>query len=58
MSVIVLLLLVSLAISGGFLIAFIWGVKDGQFEDNYAPAQRMLFEDGEENNIEKQKEIK
>ena len=47
MSVIVILLLVSLAIAGGFLIAFLWSVKDGQFEDDYAPAQRILFEDGE-----------
>lgn len=47
MSVIVILLLVSLAIAGGFLIAFLWSVNDGQFEDNYSPAQRILFEDDE-----------
>jgi cbb3-type cytochrome oxidase maturation protein len=50
MSVIVILLLVSIAIAGGFLIAFLWSVNDGQFEDEYSPAQRILFEDGKENN--------
>lgn len=47
MSVIVILLLVSLAIAGGFLAAFLWSVKDGQFEDDYSPAQRILFDDTE-----------
>lgn len=47
MSVIVILLLVSLAIAGGFLVAFLWSVKDGQFEDDYSPAQRILFDDAE-----------
>ena len=47
MSVIVILLLVSLAIAGGFLVAFLWSVKDGQFEDDYSPAQRILFDDVE-----------
>jgi cbb3-type cytochrome oxidase maturation protein len=35
----------SLIIAGGFLIAFLWSVKDGQYEDDYSPAQRILFED-------------
>jgi cbb3-type cytochrome oxidase maturation protein len=45
MSVIILLLIASISIAGGFLIAFLWSVKDGQFEDDFSPAQRMLFED-------------
>jgi len=28
-----------------FLIAFIWSVKDGQFDDDYTPSVRILFED-------------
>lgn len=45
MSVIVILLIVSLVIAGSFLVAFFWSVNDGQFEDDYSPAQRILFED-------------
>jgi cbb3-type cytochrome oxidase maturation protein len=44
MSVIIILLIVSICIAGGFLIAFLWSVKDGQFDDVKSPAQRMLFE--------------
>ncbi len=45
MSVIILLIIASIIMAGGFLIAFIWSVKDGQYEDNYSPANRILFED-------------
>ena len=30
--------------AGGFLIAFIWAVKSGQYDDDYSPSVRMLFE--------------
>lgn len=44
----------SVLISGGFLIAFTWAVKSGQFDDRITPAIRMLFDDqkGEEDNRE------
>ncbi|UTW61162.1 cbb3-type cytochrome oxidase assembly protein CcoS [bacterium SCSIO 12741] len=45
MSVIFLLILVSLLVAGGFLIAFLWAVKSGQYEDDYSPAVRILFDD-------------
>lgn len=45
MAVIIILLIVSLCISGGFLIAYIWSVKDGQFDDDYSPSRRILFDD-------------
>jgi cbb3-type cytochrome oxidase maturation protein len=45
MSAIILILLVSLAIAGGFLVAFFWSVRDGQFDDDYSPARRILFKD-------------
>jgi len=38
------MLIGSLLISGGFLFAFIWNVKDGQYEDDYSPAHRILFD--------------
>ena len=45
MSSIFILIASSLAIAIGFLIAFIWSVKDGQYEDDYTPSVRMLFDD-------------
>lgn len=45
MSVIILLLIASICIAGAFLAAFIWSVRNGQFDDDYAPPRRMLFED-------------
>ncbi|MEO1258582.1 MAG: cbb3-type cytochrome oxidase assembly protein CcoS [Bacteroidota bacterium] len=45
MNIIFLLILVSLVIAIGFLAAFIWAVKSGQYEDDYTPSVRMLFED-------------
>lgn len=45
MSVIIILLCVSLTVAIFFLVAFIWSVKDGQYDDDYSPAHRMLFDD-------------
>jgi len=44
MSVIIVLLGASLLVAIFFLAAFIWSVRNGQFEDNFSPAHRMLFE--------------
>lgn len=45
MSVILVLLVASLTIAIGFLAAFIWSVRNGQYDDDYTPSVRMLFED-------------
>lgn len=45
MSVIILLVLASIAVAAAFLGAFIWSVKDGQFDDSFSPPVRMLFDD-------------
>ena len=45
MSVLILLISFSILIAGGFLIAFIWSVKKGQYDDDYTPSVRMLFDD-------------
>lgn len=45
MSALFVLLIVSLIVAIGFLAAFIWAVKSGQFEDSYTPSIRILFED-------------
>lgn len=45
MKIIFLLILISLLIAIGFLAAFIWAVKSGQYEDDYTPSIRILLED-------------
>ncbi|MBE2229595.1 MAG: cbb3-type cytochrome oxidase assembly protein CcoS [Chitinophagaceae bacterium] len=45
MSVIIILLIASISIAALFLGAFLWGVKTGQFEDDFSPSSRILFED-------------
>jgi cbb3-type cytochrome oxidase maturation protein len=44
MGVIIILVIASLIVALGFLVAFIWSVKKGQFEDDYTPSVRMLFD--------------
>ncbi|KAF0241827.1 MAG: cbb3-type cytochrome oxidase assembly protein CcoS [Sediminibacterium sp.] len=44
MKVIILLLAVSLTVAVGFLVAFIWGAKTGQFDDSFSPANKILFD--------------
>ncbi|MEI6582064.1 MAG: cbb3-type cytochrome oxidase assembly protein CcoS [Chitinophagia bacterium] len=45
MNVIIILLVISLSIASLFLLAFIWNVKNGQYEDEVSPAIRILFDD-------------
>ncbi len=45
MSVIYLLISISIIIAIGFFIAFIRAVKTGQYDDDYTPSVRMLFDD-------------
>jgi len=45
MSVIFLLIGVSLVFAAGFLYAFVWAMKNDQYEDDYTPSVRILFED-------------
>lgn len=52
MSAIFLLIAFSLLVALGFLGAFIWAVRSGQYDDDYTPSVRMLFD---ERNGEKEK---
>ena len=45
MSVIIILIIVSVLVALGFLTAFLWSVKTGQYDDDYTPSIRMLFDD-------------
>ncbi|TFV97091.1 cbb3-type cytochrome oxidase assembly protein CcoS [Algoriphagus kandeliae] len=44
MEVIFLLIGVSLVLAGSFLYLFFKAVKSGQFEDDYTPSVRILFD--------------
>lgn len=62
MYVIIILIGASLLVATGFLFAFWWAVRSGQYEDTYTPAIRMLFEDKSvptdtENNMKPSSEI-
>ena len=45
MSVMIILIGISLLVALGFLIAYLWSVKDGQYKDDYTPSVRILFDD-------------
>ncbi len=45
MSVMFLLIVLSIVFAGGFLGAFFWAVKSGQFDDKYTPSMRILLDE-------------
>lgn len=45
MSVIIILLIASISVAALFLGAYIWSVKSGQYDDEYSPPLRILFDD-------------
>jgi cbb3-type cytochrome oxidase maturation protein len=45
MSAFFLLIGASILVAVGFLIAFLWSVNNGQYDDDYTPSVRMLFDD-------------
>jgi cbb3-type cytochrome oxidase maturation protein len=44
MSVMFVLIGFSLLVALGFLMAFLWSVKKGQYDDDYTPSVRILFD--------------
>lgn len=44
MTVIFILIGISLILGLGFLLSFLWAVKSGQYEDDYTPSIRILFD--------------
>lgn len=49
MSALVVLILASMAVAGSFLGLFLFSVKRGQYDDEYTPSVRVLFDDGVSN---------
>jgi cbb3-type cytochrome oxidase maturation protein len=45
LSALIILIGVSILVATGFLIAFLWSTKSGQYDDDYTPSVRMLFDD-------------
>lgn len=55
MGIIYLMLIVSLIVALFFLGSFFWATKNGQFDDDYSPSVRILFDEETEHktNLEK-----
>jgi cbb3-type cytochrome oxidase maturation protein len=45
MGMIYIMLVVSLFIACFFLVSFLWATKSGQFDDDYTPSVRILFDE-------------
>lgn len=45
MGMIYIMLVVSLVVALFFLASFIWATKTGQYDDDYTPSVRILFDD-------------
>ena len=48
MSVVVVLIGFSIVVAVGFLIAFLWAVRSGQYDDDVSPSIRILFDNEDE----------
>ncbi|MBV6439079.1 MAG: cbb3-type cytochrome oxidase assembly protein CcoS [Haliscomenobacteraceae bacterium CHB4] len=45
MKIMLLLILISLLLAAGFLLVYLWAARNGQFDDDYTPSVRILFDD-------------
>jgi len=48
MSVVVVLIGFSVLVAAGFLLAFLWAVRSGQYDDDVSPSVRILFDNENE----------
>jgi len=55
MSAIFILIGISLVVAVGFLVAFLWAANSGQYDDDYTPSVRILFEDNQPENKQSNK---
>jgi len=53
MQIVLILVAASLLFALGFLIAYLWAVKSGQYDDKYTPSIRILFDDKNKNENDK-----
>lgn len=45
MNILLILIPMSVLFAAGFLAAFIWAVRNGQYEDTTTPSLRVLFDE-------------
>ena len=45
MGIMPLLIICSVLVAGGFLFAFLWATRSGQYDDMKTPSMSMMFED-------------
>ena len=45
MGALFILIGISILVAGSFLAAFLWSVKNGQYDDDFTPSIRILFDD-------------
>ena len=57
MEIIFMLTGISLVLALIFLGAFVWAAKSGQFEDDFTPSVRMLFDDAVASSSSKKVEL-
>ena len=55
MGIIYIMLIVSLIIALFFLVSFFWAIRSGQYDDDYTPSVRILFDDEIVNNNKEKK---
>ena len=48
MSVIIVLIIIGVVVATGFLAAFLWAVRSGQYDVTVSPSVRMLFDEKKE----------
>jgi cbb3-type cytochrome oxidase maturation protein len=58
LSALFILIGISIVVAGSFLAAFLWSVKNGQFDDDYTPSIRILFDDEAPKQVSTTSEIK
>jgi cbb3-type cytochrome oxidase maturation protein len=44
MKIMFFLIILSLCVASGFLLAFFWATRSGQFDDDFTPSVRILFD--------------
>ena len=55
MSALFILIGISILVAAGFLTAFLFSVSSGQFDDDYTPSVRMLFDNSIHETADKKK---
>ena len=54
MNALFVLIIISICIAGGFLLAFLWAIRNGQYDDKYTPSLRILLDNPTPNKTDTQ----